>query len=157
VRVGAALLPGLLCLAAAGCGVAGMCPPSPEVEIQTTDSLDSFGEFYGVAIRECDAATQILILETAPPALWTRLIVHELMHAAGLQEHEPDPDCYLYEDILGTLPPQPCPQELARLLAVEGTFTVRVRDAVLFSNTIAAAAILNSAVGREMFLVLPAP
>jgi hypothetical protein len=152
-RVGALLAP--LCLAS--CGVTEPCLLSDRVEVRFADSLAEYGDLYGITFPNCDRATEVWVLRTAPPAIFDRLIAHELLHAAGLVEHEPDPSCYLYPDILGVALTTPCPQEVSRLLAVTGSFSVHVMDLELLPHAHFAAELWNQSAGREVFVVFGGP
>jgi len=152
-RLGALLLPLALC----ACGVVEPCTLSDRVEVRFAESLEEYGDFYGLTFPHCDAPTEVWILRSAPPAVYDRLLAHELLHAAGLVEHEPDPDCYLYQDILGAALTDPCPQEVSRLAGVAGSFSVHVMDLELLPHAHFAAKLWNEAAGREVFVVLPGP
>ncbi len=124
------------------------------------ESLAEYGPLYGVTLIHCSGPTQVLLLESTPPLLLARLVAHELLHAVGLSEHEPDPECYLYEDILGDVLTLPCPQEVARLLEVTGTFEVEVLEPALDPYVDTAIQLWNTTAGRSVFtrqVVRPPP
>lgn len=145
------VLAGCALLLVGACGGAGPCGPGAYIQVREVESLSTYGPYYGVTEIDCDGPTQVLILASTPPQLLERLVAHELLHAVGLTAHEDDPSCYLYENILGTVLTVPCPQEVARLLQVEGSFEVEVMDLSLEPAVDKAIQLWNAVAGRDLF------
>lgn len=89
------------------------------------------------------------------------IVVHELMHAMGLHDHEAGTDCWLNAaPDAGELmrpwtgePPHLCPSELSRLQASAVPTVVHVLDADLRPVVYSAVAFLNDQVGRDVYLI----
>jgi hypothetical protein len=151
------VLLGLPLLPFAGCGLAApsdpepaVCGPNAEVEIRLVEEI---GGSRLAETDRCQNPTSITVLDGLDIYRQRRAIAHELCHAAGLVEHEDDPECYLYETIIPITPDEPCPHELARMQAAGGEFRVRIVSPELAYATGWAVEFWNEALGRTAFTV----
>ncbi len=101
--------------------------------------------------------TRIVLSESwypsAPPEYRADLVVHELIHAAGMRGHLDDARCVMWPRVQ-PLPEFLCPLELSYLLTVRGTLHVRVLDPLILRDALYAVAWINGQVGRELFVVV---
>lgn len=127
-----------------GCGVPNL------IRVVSVVSLPEGRE--GQTDRCAPGGTLIEVLAGALDQLYgTRLLAHELAHAAGHSAHLPDPECILYPVILRDLPP-PCPEELTYMQTVVGPLTVRA-EAQAPPAVALAVNHWNAALGRTLFVL----
>lgn len=145
-------LAGLLPLGACGVGARAQddCGVPNLIRVVSVASLPDGRQ--GQTDRCAPGGTLIEVLEGALDRVYgTRLVAHELAHAAGHAAHLSDPDCILYEVILQELP-QPCPEELTYMQTVVGPLTVRAQ--VNAPHVVAMAVdFWNAALGRTLFIL----
>jgi hypothetical protein len=147
------LLAGLLALPAqVGCGALAPsgCPVRSRIVVLEVEVLPHgrVGE-----TDRCVDPTEVRCLAGLELLLLRRCLVHELAHAVGYAGHEPDPNCYLYESVFPLPLTPPCPQELARMRRVFGTFEVTAATAELHEHVQFAADFWNAHLGRAIFAV----
>jgi len=119
---------------------------SSEVRIQSMEDSPYAGLTY------YSRTPQDIYVSAGSPNKIRRVIVHELLHAAGFGKHIPDPACYFRAYAGEDLPPL-CPQEVAKIRMVTRTFTVIVGDKDLLDAVVWAIAKWNTAAGREVFVL----
>lgn len=138
------------------CGGGSDCNPisNPTAVLLSVPTLSDEGNFYGVTSYVCSGPTVVRISRETPLELVPRVVAHELLHCAGLVDHEASPSCYLFKDAFVGQPLDPCTAEVERLSEIGGTYTIRVQDAALLDFATGSAAMWNGEAGREVFVVI---
>ena len=150
-----AMLALLLLLPSCGAGVS--CPPGEATNavLIGVPTLQDVGNFWGLTEFGChDSATVVKISFETPDSLVGRVVAHELLHVAGLVDHEESAACYLHETIYPAQTIAPCDQEIERLLDVTKTYEIRVLAAYLVEHARGAANLWNDYAGREVFVIV---
>ncbi|MDJ0976336.1 MAG: hypothetical protein QNJ98_17880 [Planctomycetota bacterium] len=91
-----------------------------------------------------------------PAVLLDRVIAHEMLHTAGMVEHESSPQCFLYQNAFPGQSNIPCGPEVDRLREIEHTITISVPDPELVEPSRECAAMWNEVAGREVFVIVDA-
>lgn len=89
-----------------------------------------------------------------PALLVDRVIAHEMLHTAGLVEHESSPQCFLFQNAFPGQGDLPCAPEVDRLREIEHTITIRVTDRELVEPARECAAMWNDVAEREVFVIV---
>lgn len=138
------------------CGGGSDCNPvgDPRAVMFSVPTLADEGNFYGITSYVCDSPTVVRISRETPHELVPRVVAHEMLHCAGLVDHEASPSCYLFKDAFVGQPLDPCTAEVERLAEITGTFTIRVQDPALLDFAIGSAEMWNREADREVFVII---
>ena len=141
-----------------GCGgAAGSCPPGSATSavLFGVPTLQAEGNYWGLTEFGCGTSpTVVKISFEAPEELVDRVVAHEMLHVAGLVEHEASPACYLHATIYPGQSPAPCASEVERLTEITETYEIRVIARYLVEHAEEAAEMWNDYAGREIFVVV---
>lgn len=144
-----------------GSGCDGGNFSNPNAVLYSVPTLQDVGNYYALTEYTCSGPTIVKVSQETPGMLVTRVVAHEMLHAAGLVEHEASPACFLYKDAYPGQPASPCNPEIDRLRELERTITIRVLDAALVETCLECADMWNDVAGREVFVIVdqspPAP
>ena len=89
-----------------------------------------------------------------PATLLDRVIAHEMLHTAGMVEHESSPQCFLYQNAFPGQTNLPCATEVDRLREIQHTITISVPDPELVEPARECAAMWNEVAEREVFVIV---
>lgn len=112
------------------------------------------GNYYAVTEYTCSGPTVVRVSQEVPAELISRVVAHEMLHTAGLVEHEASPQCFLYKDAFPGQPPSPCNPEVDRLRQLERSITIRVLDRALVETCHDCAEMWNEVAGRKVFIIV---
>lgn len=137
------------------CGGGSSCNAlsNPSAVMFSVATLEGEGNYYGITEFTCDGPTVVRISRDTPHELVPRVVAHEMLHCAGLIEHEASPACYLFKDAFVGQPLVPCSAEVERLVGVLGVYTITVTDSALIDFANGAAQLWNEEVGRTVFII----
>ena len=147
----------LVLASTSGCGAPAGCGPgvSTDVTMFTVPTLVEEGNFWGMTHYGCDhEPTVVEISRETPIELLGRVVAHEMLHAAGLVEHEASQACYLHATVFPGQPLVPCTNEIERLEQIGAVYTLRVLSSPLVPHAQGAANLWNDYAGREIFVII---